>query len=61
MVARIALSFLFGSAEQKVYDEKFKIDISDVKLPNGFTRKELKSYLFMQNVRNKPEKAVKQK
>jgi hypothetical protein len=50
----------FGSAEQKVYAEKFKAYIVDVKLSNGSTRKELKSSLFVQNARNKPEEAVKQ-
>jgi hypothetical protein len=60
MVAWMTFPFLFGLSRQKIYDEKFEIDIVCVKLLNGSTRKELKSSLFVKNARNKPKEAMKQ-
>jgi hypothetical protein len=41
--------------------EKFESNIVNMKLLNDSTRKEQKSSLFVQNIRNMPEDAMKQK
>jgi hypothetical protein len=58
--SRYGTSIRFLVSGQKIYDEKFETDIVNVKLLNGSTMKEPRSYLFVKHVRNLPKEAVKQ-